>query len=159
MGIQNSYKSSYYNLLKTKMKTLCDKIESSEANIKYCLEISEFEDIKKNKYDNKNININDINWKYYILNGLSSIKSSNNEDWKVQLYNFVSNNFLGFNYAFFNRMFIHQFNLLNFPDIKKYYSFRRREPILFLTSMEELISYSEKKIKKIKQKIIVNIFL
>ena len=31
MGIQNSY----YNLLKTKMKTLYDKIESSEANIKY----------------------------------------------------------------------------------------------------------------------------
>ena len=35
MGIQNSNKSSYYNLLKTKMKTLYDKIESSEANIKY----------------------------------------------------------------------------------------------------------------------------
>ena len=59
---------------------------------------------------------------------------------------------MGFNYAFLNSMFIHQFNLLNFPDIKKYYSFRRREPILFLTSMEELISYSEKKNKKNKRK-------
>ena len=154
MGIQNSNKSSYYNLLKTKMKTLYDKIESSEANIKYSLEVTEFEDTKKNKYENRNRNrnINDIYWEHYILNGLSSIKSSNDKDWKVKLYKFVSNNFLGFNYAFLNSMFIHQFNLLNFPDIKKYYSFRRREPILFLTSMEELISYSEKKNK-------VNIFL
>ena len=145
MGIQNSNKSSYYNLLKTKMKTLYDKIESSEANIKYSLEVTEFEDTKKNKYENRNRNINDIYWKHYILNGLSSIKSSNDKDWKVKLYKFVSNNFLGLNYAFLNSMFIHQFNFLNFPDIKKYNSFRKREPILFLTSMEELISYSEKR--------------
>ena len=127
-------------------------MNQDEANIKYNLEVTEFEDIKKNKYENRNRNTNDIYWKHYILNGLSSIKSSNDKDWKVKLYKFVSNNFLGFNYAFLNSMFIHQFNLLNFPDIKKYYSFRRREPILFLTSMEELISYSEKKNKKNKRK-------
>ena len=158
MGAVEDFKkpSYFYKMAKEKMGESYRQIHKNKLYSNFIVNTNKFVADRKKIY--KNINSedwNNIDWKSLLID---KFYSQDKKSWKYKLYMLISVDkdkyFTNYRlvYLLQNKFFVEQFYHLNLPPVNKKIFGNIHVPILTILTQEELKDYSDKKIKKKKEK-------
>ena len=157
MGAVEDFKkpSYFYKMAQEKMGKSYRQIHKNKLYSNFIVNTNKFVADRKKIY--KNINSedwNNIDWKSLLID---KFYSQDKKSWKYKLYMLISVDkdkyFTNYRlYLLQNKFFVEQFYHLNLPPVNKKIFGNIHVPILTILTQEELKDYSDKKIKKKKEK-------
>ena len=147
--------SYFYKMAQEKMGKSYRQIHKNKLYSNFIVNTNKFIADRKKIY--KNINSedwNNIDWKSLLID---KFYSQDKKSWKYKLYMLISVDkdkyFTNYRlYLLQNKFFVEQFYHLNLPPVNKKIFGNIHVPILTILTQEELKDYSDKKIKKKKEK-------
>ena len=147
--------SYFYKMAQEKMGKSYRQIHKNKLYSNFIVNTNKFVADRKKIY--KNINSedwNNIDWKSLLID---KFYSQDKKSWKYKLYMLISVDkdkyFTNYRlYLLQNKFFVEQFYHLNLPPVNKKIFGNIHVPILTILTQEELKDYSDKKIKKKKEK-------
>ena len=147
--------SNFYKMAQEKMGESYRQIHKNKFYSNFIVNTNKFVADRKKIY--KNINSedwNNIDWKSFLID---KFYSQDKKSWKYKLYMLISEDkdkyFTNYRlYLLQNKFFVEQFYHLNLPPVNKKIFGGVRVPIMKILTQEELKDYSDKKIKKKKEK-------
>ena len=157
MGAVEDFKkpSYFYKMAQEKMGKSYRQIHKNKLYSNFIVNTNKFVADRKKIY--KNINSedwNNIDWKSLLID---KFYSQDKKSWKYKLYMLISVDkdkyFTNYRlYLLQNKFFVEQFYHLNLPPVNKKIFGNIHVPIMTILTQEELKDYSDKKIKKKKEK-------
>ena len=157
MGAVEDFKkpSNFYKMAQEKMGKSYRQIHKNKLYSNFIVNTNKFVADRKKIY--KNINSedwNNIDWKSLLID---KFYSQDKKSWKYKLYMLISVDkdkyFTNYRlYLLQNKFFVEQFYHLNLPPVNKKIFGNIHVPIMTILTQEELKDYSDKKIKKKKEK-------